>query len=114
MTLYDKNEMFYHQISSSSSNKQISSNAKDTTTKIENYYTNKYDLELINMKKFQSNANTICIGHFSKLKVLLTIFIYIILTNCISYACTQETNYYHTDGDGNLCTFKSRLLLNSL
>ncbi|CAF0705610.1 unnamed protein product [Brachionus calyciflorus] len=84
MTCYDKSEMYYHQIKHfNSSNQSTNSN------------------HLTNYKKYLkfSTRNAYNLGQFSKINFVLSILIYFLITNCISYVQSQESNYYFNDGD---------------
>lgn len=101
MKNYDKPEWYYHQISNSSLNDSHhnhtdNNNNNNNRRIISNHYCNKSNNEIIitNTKKLNHN-------NYSKLNICLTILLYFLLTNCISFCYTKETNYYHhNDGDG--------------
>lgn len=117
MGSYDKTERYYHQLSETETrrrHKEQKTNHLDVVsqqiTRANNHHiyhhranNNNYEIQIL--KLFNNNS-------YSKFNIFLAIFLYFLLTNCISLCYTKETRYYHSDGDGTVLKTSTKVYLN--
>lgn len=84
MSLNDKSDIFYHQINNCCTNEKYKKYLKMSRTPV-NY----------------STKTCLPIGIYSKLNLTVTILAFFLLTNCVSFVHSQESNFLFSHGDGN-------------